>query len=376
MTPEAPYLSRRGLIAAAGTSAALLGASAGCAYNDPPKSKPVPQKKITPVVDGDLVYFNWAEYVHPKVMKGFKAEYGVDIIESNFDSMESMQAKLSAGNRYDVIFPSAAWVQKLTEANQLYPIDHSVLENAAAIFDHYEYFADPWYDPDSGHSIPFTMYKTGIAWRKDKVGDRLTGSWEDLWNETAKGHTFVLDDRDEVLGMAALLLGLPLNTADEDDLDAIVDEMATLRPYLRAFSSDDYNNLLAGDAWLHQTWSGDMASVLWQADDPSVFGFETPVEGAPVNTDTYAIPVNAEHPGTALLFIDYMLRPENVKRNINYIGYPMPVHGTEEIYDELVAPYPECRVTLEDLDDDLTFANHSVEEAQARDDAWTRIKVG
>ncbi len=61
----------------------------------------------------------------------------------------------------------------------------SVLENAAAIFDHYDYFADPWYDPGSAHSIPFSMYKTGIAWRKDKLGDELTGSWRDLWNEDA-----------------------------------------------------------------------------------------------------------------------------------------------------------------------------------------------
>ena len=103
-----------------------------------------------------------------------------------------------------------------------------------AIFDHYDYFADPWYDAGSAHSVPFTMYKTGIAWRKDKLGDQLSGSWNDLWNETASGRTFVLDDRDEVLGMAALLLGLPLNTADEDELDEIVDEMDSLRPHLRA----------------------------------------------------------------------------------------------------------------------------------------------
>ena len=328
------------------------------------------------MIDGDLVYFNWADYMHPRVLKGFKEEYGVDIIQSNFDSMESMQAKLAAGNRYDIIFPSAQWVQKLNAANQLYPIDHSTLENAAAIFDHYDYFADPWYDKDSAHSIPFTMYKTGIAWRKDKLGDQLTGSWEDLWNEDAKGRTFLLDDRDEVLGMGALMLGLPLNTADEDDLDEIVDKVKTLRPNLRAFSSDDFNNLLSGDAWLTQAWSGDLAAVIWQAEDPSLYAYESPSEGSPVNTDTYAIPVNAEHPGTALLFIDYMLRPENVEKNIGYIGYPMPVHGTEAVYDELMAPFPACKVTTDDLALDLYFTTDSVEDVQARDAAYTELKVG
>ena len=72
-------------------------------------------------------------------------------------------------------------------------------------------------------------------------------------------------------------------------------------------------------------------------------------QGTPINSDTYAIPINARHPGTALLFIDYMLRPENVEKNINYIGYPMPVHGTEATYQEIVADYPECTVTVEDL---------------------------
>ena len=119
-----------------------------------------------------------------------------------------------------------------------------------------------------------------------------------------------------------------------------------------------------------------MAAVLWQADDPSIYGFEAPLEGTPVNTDAYAIPVNAEHPGTALLFIDYMLRPENVKRNINYSGYPMPVFGTEDVYDELVAPYPACKVTVDDLGKNLYFSNHSVDEMRLRDDAFTRIKVG
>jgi spermidine/putrescine transport system substrate-binding protein len=220
------------------------------------------------------------------------------------------------------------------------------------------------------------MYKTGLAWRKDKLGDELTASWGDLWNETAKGRTIVLDDRDEALGMMALKLGLPINTANDEDLDRIVDEFQSLRPYLRAFSSDDYNNLLAGDAWLHQTWSGDMAALLWQAEDPSIYGYLTPNEGSPVNSDAYAIPRDARHPGTALLFIDYMLRPENVEKNINWIGYPMPVHGTEAAYEQLVADFPACRVTLEDLESGLYFDVDSVYQTQARDAAYTEIKVG
>ena len=267
-----PDFSRRRFLFGGAAAAALL-AAPGCAYMTP-KPNPAATKPVEPKIDGDLVYFNWADYVDPTVFDGFQNEYGVKVIQSNFDSMESMQAKLAAGNRYDIIFPSAQWVQKLVAANQLRAIDPSTLKNAPLIFDHYPYFADPWYDQSSAHSIPFSMYKTGIAWRKDKLGETLTGSWSDLWNETSKGRTFVLDDRDEVLGMLSLLLGYELNTAATEELDVIIGKFRSLRPYLRGFSSDDYNNLLAGDAWMHQTWSGDMAALLWQAPDPSIYGFE------------------------------------------------------------------------------------------------------
>ena len=368
--------SRRELLEGGAGLALGLGIGACGVGNQEQPSKEQTERAVKAEIDGDLVYFNWADYVDPSVFEGFQNEYGVKVIQSNFDSMESMQAKLAAGNRYDIIFPSAQWVQKLVAANQLRTIDPSTLKNAPLIFDHYSYFASPWYDQRSAHSIPFSMYKTGIAWRKDKLGETLSESWSDLWNNTSKGRTFVLDDRDEVLGMLSLLLGYELNTAKDDELAAIVEKFRTLRPYLRGFSSDDYNNLLAGDAWMHQTWSGDMAALLWQAPDPSIYGFEAPKQGTPVNSDAYAIPVNAQHPGTALLFIDYMLRPENVEKNINYIGYPMPVHGTEDVYAEIVADYPECTVTVDDLSRNLYFTNDSVAKTHARDAAYTEMKVG
>lgn len=376
MSPEAPLLSRRSFLRT-GSAAALGLTVAGCGFlPEDPAAHGDPEAPIDVRVDGDLIYFNWADFVDPAVFKGFEKEYGVKVIQSNFDSMEGMAAKLNAGNRYDIIFPTAKWAQRLVSGHRLRRIDHSRLKNADAVFGHYDYFADPWYDKASAHTVPFTMYKTGIGWRKDQIGDNLTGSWDDLWNARAKGKVFVLDDRDEVLGMGALKLGLDLTTADASDLGRITDTLQSLRPHLRGFSSDSYNNLLNGNAAMTQAWSGDMAAMLGQAKDPSVLGFEVAREGAPVNSDCYAIPSNARHPGTAMLFIDYMLRPENVKRSIEYIGYPMPVGGSEDTYAAIVEPFPECLVTAGDLKDDLFFRNGTSRGEQARDTAWTHVKAG
>lgn len=376
MSPEAHPLSRRSLLRAGGAAAFGL-AAAGCGFasGDDPAGKEAEETPIDVKVDGDLVYFNWADFVDPAVFEGFEKEYGVKVVQSNFDSMEGMAAKLNSGNQYDIIFPTAKWTQRLATGGRLRTIDHTRLKNAEAVFGGYDYFADPWYDPGSRHTVPFTMYKTGIGWRRDRLGE-LTGSWDDLWNEQAKGKVFVLDDRDEVLGMGALKLGLGLTTDDQGDLARVTDTLRSLRPRLRGFSSDSYNNLLNGNADMTQAWSGDMAAMLAQAEDPAVFGFEVAREGAPVNSDCYAIPANAQHPGTAMLFIDYMLRPENVKKNIEYIGYPMPVRGSEDTYTALVEPFPQCQVTAADLKDDLYFRNGTAKGEQHRDAAWTAVKAG
>ncbi|MFI1398710.1 spermidine/putrescine ABC transporter substrate-binding protein [Streptomyces sp. NPDC020681] len=380
MSPEAPRFSRRSFLRTGSATAVGLGlglTAAGCGFSSAGTAdKKAQEEPIDVKVDGDLVYFNWADFVDPAVFAGFQKEYGVKVIQSNFDSMEGMAAKLNAGNRYDIIFPTAKWAQRLTAGGRLRSIDHKQLKNAEAVFGSYDYFADPWYDSGSRHTVPFTMYKTGIGWRKDKIGGDLAGSWDDLWNARAKGKVFVLDDRDEVLGMAALKLGLDVSTSDVGELGRITSTLRSLRPHLRGFSSDSYNNLLNGNAVMTQAWSGDMAAMLGQAKDPSVFGFEVAKEGAPVNSDCYAIPSDAPHPGTAMLFIDYMLRPENVKKNIEYIGYPMPVAGSEDTYSALVEPFPECLVSAYDLKDDLYFRNGTAKGERARDTAWTQVKAG
>ncbi len=369
-------LSRRDLFKLAG----LLGgatALAGCGFaqDATPAAVESAEPPIEMKVDGDLVYFNWADYIDPAVKDGFAKEYGVKVIESNFDSMESMTAKLTAGNCVRRHLPVRQVRRAAGQGRQA--ADHRPLRltNAEAVFGTYGYFQNPWYDKNSAHTIPNTMYKTGVGWRKDKMGDQLTGSWKDLWDTRANGKKFLLDDRDEVLGLAALRLGYDINTADPAQLDKMVQLIKDLRPHLRAFSSDTTHNMSGGQSWLQQMWSGDIVAVIGQAEKPELYGFESPREGAPTGSDTYAIPVDAKHPGTAMLFIDYMLRPENAIKNIEYIGYPMPVKGTEQAYAKLVEPVPESVVTVEELGKAINFHNGTAAETQARDAAYTDIKA-
>ncbi|MFC7494932.1 MULTISPECIES: polyamine ABC transporter substrate-binding protein [unclassified Nocardioides] len=379
MTPrpglEPPRPTRRGLL----TGGLALGASLalpGCAYirDDAPADAPLPESAKAEI-DGDLVYFNWADYLAPSVVKGFQKEYGVKVIESNYDSMEGMYAKIAAGNQYDIVFPIAKWVVKLRREGKLRAIDPAQLQNADQVFYSGSYFNDPWYDAGSAASIPFTVYKTGIGWRTDRVAT-MTGSWEDLWNDEGRDRIFTLDDQDEALAMAALLLGYDVNTAKPSELEDIKDLLISQKEYLRAYSSDDVNNMVSGDAWIHHMWSGDFLYLReGLVDDPTAYDFESPSEGTPINSDAYVIPTNAEHPGTAMVFIDYLLRPENAIKNMQYLYYPFPVKDALPAFAELAKDVPACNVEISDLENENVFRLLGTDEVQRRAAVWTEVKA-
>ena len=116
--------------------------------------------------------------------------------------------------------------------------------------------------------------------------------------------------------------------------------------------------MTSGNAWIQHLWNGDIVNIRYQVEDPEDFKFQKCPEGIPVGNDNFVIPVNANHPGTALLFIEFMLEPEHAAQNVEWIGYPMPYEGgAAEAFEGLVKDDPEINVTVEDLENGQQFAN-------------------
>ena len=220
-----------------GGAGLVLGSSlltAGCGVGQETGSEEAVKKVVPAKVDGDLLIFNWTEYMDPKLVTSFEDRYKVKVRTSNFDSMPSMMAKLRSGNEYDLIFPTADYVNRLVQANMLLEVDREKLRNAGTV---YSFFDDPWYDAKSAHTVPYAMYTTGIAWRDDKV-DGITGSWNDLMNESAKGKVFMLDDFQEGIGQANLLNGFDLNATGEEELEQTKATLEQQKEFLRGYSTN------------------------------------------------------------------------------------------------------------------------------------------
>jgi spermidine/putrescine transport system substrate-binding protein len=322
-------------------------------------------------IDGDLVYFNWGYYIDPKLLRAFEDRYDVKVLEANFDSMPAMMAKLRSGNAYDLIFPSAEFTQRLVQSGGLLQIDRDKIRNADNVI---SFFDNPWYDPGSAHTLPYALYVTGIGYRTDEISG-MTGSWTDLADVDSGGRTYVLDDYQEAIGMANLVNDFDLNTVVEAELQESADYLIGLKDSLRGFSSDTITNMSSGNALIQHMWNGDLVNVQNRVDNPEDYAFQKCSEGLPVGSDCFAIPVNAEHPGTAVKFIDFMLEPENAAQNVRYVGYPMPNRGAEEAFDEIVKDNPTLEVTTDDLENGDEFANLDEQGRLLWDRTWTEVKA-
>ena len=264
-------------------------------------------------------------------------------------------------------------------AGQLRPIDPSTLNERRRSSSTTTLLRRPLVRPAVRALVPFSMYKTGIGWRKDKLGETSPARWSDLWNADGEGpHVRPRRPRRGARHGCAALGYDTEHRSDRTTSTQIVDSCSSsLRPYLRGFDSDDYDNLLAGDAWMHQTWSGDMAALLWQATDPSIYGFEAPKRGHAGQLRLLRDPGQRAAPRhRAAVHRLHAPARRTSRRTSTTSATRCRCRAPRPTYEEIVADYPQCVVTVDDLPENLYFRNGSVAKTQARDAAWTDMKVG
>jgi spermidine/putrescine transport system substrate-binding protein len=367
-------LGRRAFIGGAGRLTLLAGLGGAAAACGKSASATSGGPRLKAKIDGDLSIFNWAQYMNPDVVKGFAKEYGVHVHQTFFDNDEAMLAKMAAGVPFDFVVPSGGnYIPRLARANLLMPIPHGELRNYDQVL---PFFKDPFYDPGARYSLPYAAGTTGIAWRTDRVSG-MTGSWNDLWDhDQARGKIYVLDEIADAIGMSLIRLGYNINSAVPEQVSKAGDALVQLKPMLAGFSTNDIQNLDSGQAWMEHAWSGDVYVALTQAKHPHLFRYETCKEGVPTWADTMAIPRNAQHPGTALLFLDYLLEPEISAKNATWIGYPTGTVAGTAAFNHLVRDYPWLQMTEEMLAHGEWSRPLEGAALQVWDEAWTRVKAG
>jgi spermidine/putrescine transport system substrate-binding protein len=287
---------------------------------------------------GPLQFYNWDQYINADVVKAFEKQYGVKVQISTFTTIDEAVAKISSGTvQFDVFVPELVFLERLVVGKVLQPLNLSYIPNLKANV--WPTLHSPWYDVGAQYTVPYTIYTTGIGWRADKLPGfnpaTMANPWSALWVEGPKvsGKVGLLDDQHEGLAMGLLHNGVTdVNTEDPKFLDASKQALVKLIGSANLkFDTNEYQHLADGSLWLHQAWSGDMASTPFYAPKgtkASVFRYWWPTDGrGPINNDTFSIVRGAKNPVLAHLFLNHLLDTKQVFNNFNFTYYQQPINA-------------------------------------------------
>jgi len=287
---------------------------------------------------GPLQLYNWEEYINTEVVKAFERKYGVKVQISTFNTIDEAVAKIASGTvQFDVFVPELVFLERLVVGKVLQPLNLSYVPNLKANV--WPSLHSPWYDVGARYTVPYTIYTTGIGWRADKLPGfnpaTMENPWSALWTEGPKisGKVGLLDDQHEGLAMGLLHNGVTdVNTEDPKLVNASKDALINLVNTANLkFDTNEYQHLADGSLWLHQAWSGDMASTPFYAPKgtkASVFRYWWPEDGkGPINNDTFAVLKGAKNPVLAHLFLNFLLDTKQVFNNFNFTYYQQPINA-------------------------------------------------
>ena len=355
-TRRRPELSRRqalqrGLAAAllAGGGAAVLDACAPYlvgANNIPlprpnnPVTWPVAGNKaiasnLAPETGATLQVYNWVAYVNQACVNSFAKKYNCKVEVTTFNTMNEALAKLRSGLKFDVLMGATVDVLgDLIESKLIQPLNHSYIPNIQQAWPD---FQNPYYDRGWQYTVPYTIYTTGIAWRKDLVHENpyaMKNPWKEMFFQPKyKGKIAILDDYREGISLGLMMNGIyDLNTTSKAQIDLSRNTLLQLADLVNMqIDNNDYTEVPDGQTWIHHAWSGDMAAAagyMPKGVPVEVVRYWFPRDGrGPIANDTNTVLRSSSSPVLAHLFLNYLLDEPVVVENISYNGYMQPLNA-------------------------------------------------
>src|SRR5580698_4791792 len=128
-----------------------------------------------------LNVYNWSDYIQPSVIKDFEKETGIHVNYDVFDSNEILETKLLTGHtNYDVVVPSAAFMERQLQADIYRKLDKSLLPNLKNV-DPGIQSALAIYDPGNQYAVDYMWITSGVGYNAGAIQSRLADAPVDSW---------------------------------------------------------------------------------------------------------------------------------------------------------------------------------------------------
>ena len=299
----------------------------------------------------------------------YSETYGVDVkVEySTFGANEDLYNMLTLGDEFDLVCPSEYMIMKLMAEDSLVPLsdrffDESVPENyyirgvspyIRKVFDEHEIGGEKW----SKYAAGYMWGVTGLVYNPAVVSREDASTWKILADRKYRRQVTIKDNvRDSYFAAVGALKSDLLTSeeflSDPDYAENLEREMndtspemiAQVQDYLQDVKDNVYSfesdagkaDMITGKVVCNYQWSGDGTYTMDQADEDGLeLAFTVPVESTNIYFDGWVMLKNGigedeEKQRAAEAFINFNSRPDNVIRNMYYIGYTSVISGGED----------------------------------------------
>ncbi len=341
-----------------------------------------------PPGSGEVRVYNWPSYTDIEILSEFERETGIKVMYDVFPTEAVLESALESEARtYDVVVISGALLQRQIQSGAVQKLDRSELTNYHNLWPVIQERTDR-FDPGGLYSFNYLWGTTSIGYNAGKLKVLAPRAPLDSWAllfdvkhiaRLSDCGVYVLDVAHEMIPIALNYLGEDPSSDDPAVIARAERLWQSIRPYITTFYTYDHIRALAeGDVCLVVGWSGDIFQARELADRANNgvrVEYVIPKEGAELWFDQATVPHNAPNPHNAMVFINYMLRPDVIAKISNRTYYAngnlasQPLLNDDVIDDLFI--YPNAEI----LDDLYVLEMRSREASGLLNDAWRRVKL-
>ncbi len=286
---------------------------------------------------------------------------------STFGTNEDLYNMLTLGDVFDLVCPSEYMVMKLMAEDALVPLSDEFFntENElnyyaigvspfiSEIFENHEIGGESW----ATYMAGYMWGVTGIVYNPEVVSEEDASTWKILNNTKYWRQITVKDNvrdtyfaavgalKSEELTSALFKLDISYSSKLEAAMnDTSVEMIAEVEAYLQQVKDNVYSfetdsgkaDMVTGKVVANYQWSGDAVYTLDQAEEDGLeLAFAVPVESTNIYFDGWVmlksgVEGDEAKQQAAEAFINFLSRPDNVVRNMYYIGYTSCIAGGED----------------------------------------------
>jgi spermidine/putrescine-binding protein len=317
-----------------------------------------------------LVLYSWSDMFPQEILSGFEKDSGIKIKYVNFDTDETMFARLQAakGGSYDLVIADDYMVENVVKEGLAQKIDRSQLSNYRNINPIYQ---KQFYDPSDEYTIPYGAGVQTIVY--DPAVDAPIRGYVDLWNPMFRQKIGIIGNYRVINGMALKVLRESYNTNDMVKIGYAGDFLKTLAPNIRLIRDDKLDDeLVSGEISIAVMYTSQVTMAKMAKPELKVV---FPPEGIGFGIMAAFIPSKAPNAAAACAFLDYILDPKRGAQCFMNLGYYSTFSASDQYIDEEYRDFLTLPEDFRDFDKMEMIQNISPEAEELHSKIWTEFKT-